>query len=635
MSKEATQVNLSRAISNFKPRAKSVLLPVYEAITNSIYAGANKIDITFQTLQDVTLEALSLEKSHTVANIIITDNGEGFTSDNIKSFSTLYSDYKINLGAKGIGRLSYLKAFENVKICSVTKDMVQVYIKFDLPFTENKIRVKKLNEKQKSETTITLSNCKKDFQTSLTLEQIKRKIIEHFSVLLFFRERQNIQINLSMNDNFECITNNDIPKFNKHPFKITKNNVNNATDIANFNIYYFIDKTLGKDGIEGYYCANERKVEKFKDRGLDIVLPNKTSGMFFITSEYFDDRVNDERDEFTISENETDYLFHWLSFNEIKTKVEGEIYNILKSEFPDIDTWNKKQIAEFKNENPELIGFIDENPKSFFIKKNEKLKALEKMQKLENDFESKKDKKNREQIITEAEKIGALKLTSYLKYRKEIIEQFEKYDFAKETEEEKIRNHILKRGLEGTNYSPVPIEDNNLWLLDDKFMSYNYVASEKAINTLLSGVGLDKTNSNDRFDIGIYSNSENAKRVILIEMKKFSAGYKANGSGIDQLNKYADLLSKSGITEIYLYLIASIDDDFRVILRGRNFVKIFSQDGDVYQGTFGGDNLNAYIQIVSPKALISDAKARNKTFLDFIINKQKIHNTNENKTHQT
>lgn len=629
MSREATQVNLSRAISNFKPRAKSVLLPVYEAITNSIYAGANKIDITFQTLKDVTLEELPLEKSNTIANITITDNGEGFTSDNRKSFSTLYSDYKINLGAKGIGRLSYLKAFENVKICSITKDMFQVYIKFDLPFTENKIRIKKLDKEHKQETTIVLSDCKKDFQTSLTLEQIKNKIIEHFSVLLFFRERQNIQINLSMNDNFECITNNDIPKFNKHPFKITKNNVNNATDIANFNIYYFIDKTSGKDGIEGYYCANERQVEKFKDRGVDITLPSKTSGMFFITSKYFDDRVNDERDEFTISENETDYLFHWLSFNEIKAKVEEEIYNILKSEFPDIDAWNKKQIEEFKNENPELIGFIDENPKSFFIKKNEKLKALEKMQKLENDFESKKSKKNREQIITEAEKIGALKLTSYLKYRKEIIEQFEKYDFAKIDDENKVHNSIIPKYSSGSNYTPIPLENNNLWLLDDKFMSYNYVASEGQLKKIITNINSDATNSSEeRPDIAIYvNNQKNPSKVILIELKKFNSTYKEGVEGLAQLRNYATQLKNEGVQEIYCYLIANIDDKFKNDIIIDDYNKLFSQEGEIWQKYF--EKINTLFHIMSPKALISDAKARNQTFLDFIINKQKIHNTNE------
>jgi hypothetical protein len=41
----------------------------------------------------------------------------------------------------------------------------------------------------------------------------------------------------------------------------------------------------------------------------------------------------------------------------------------------------------------------------------------------------------------------------------------------------------------------------------------------------------------------------------------------------------------------------------------------------IYHGTF--DKVNAYIQIISPNAIISDANARNKTFLD-IIKKSKI-----------
>jgi hypothetical protein len=191
-------------------------------------------------------------------------------------------------------------------------------------------------------------------------------------------------------------------------------------------------------------------------------------------------------------------------------------------------------------------------------------------------------------------------------------------DLTKVDDEEIVRNHFLKRGLEGKDYSPVPVKQNNLWLLDDKFMTYNYVASEKAINTLLDSVGLEKNDSGgDRFDIGIYSNSENGKRVILVEFKKLSANYKENGEGINQLSIYAESLNKSGIDELYLYLIASIDDKFRSnLVNLYKFTRVFSQDGEIYHGSL--NNVNAYIQIVSPKALISDAKARNQTFINMI-----------------
>ena len=188
----------------------------------------------------------------------------------------------------------------------------------------------------------------------------------------------------------------------------------------------------------------------------------------------------------------------------------------------------------------------------------------------------------------------------------------------KEANEEILRNHFLKRGLSGDFYSPVAVNENNLWLLDDKFMTYSYVASEKAIKTLLSAVGLPEPSSADRFDIGIYSNSDSGKRAIIVEFKKLSAGYKENGVGIDQLYNYASQFKQSGVEQIYLYLIAEVDDTFRAMLTGSNrgFNRVFSQAGELYQRSY--DDVNAYIQIVSPKALIADARARNKTFIDMV-----------------
>ena len=83
------------------------------------------------------------------------------------------------------------------------------------------------------------------------------------------------------------------------------------------------------------------------------------------------------------------------------------------------------------------------------------------------------------------------------------------------------------------------------------------------------------------------------------------------------LSTYAKKLQESGIKELYLYLIASVDDNFRDnLVNLYKFTKVFSQDGEIYQGSL--NNLNAHIQIVSPKALIADAKARNKTFIDIV-----------------
>ena len=149
-------------------------------------------------------------------------------------------------------------------------------------------------------------------------------------------------------------------------------------------------------------------------------------------------------------------------------------------------------------------------------------------------------------------------------------------------------------------------------------MTYTYIASERQLKTLLFEI--DNTihsNNDDRFDVAIYSDNKDAKRVILIEFKKFTANYKENGEGITQLYKYAQRLKGSGINEIYLYLIAKIDDDFRSMLISskEGFTRIFSQQGEVYHRSY--NDVNAYIQVISPDALIADAKARNNILLSF------------------
>ncbi|WP_330167553.1 hypothetical protein [Bartonella grahamii] len=87
-------------------------------------------------------------------SISVFDNGDGFTKENIKSFSTYKSDYKIQEGCKGVGRVTYLKIFEEVKIVSFSKDEpnAQISLNFTPQFTQ--VSLKKENgEKAKWWTT--------------------------------------------------------------------------------------------------------------------------------------------------------------------------------------------------------------------------------------------------------------------------------------------------------------------------------------------------------------------------------------------------------------------------------------------------------------------------------------------------
>ena len=97
------------------------LLPLYEAVVNSIQSinQANISDgsIYIKIEREDSLSFLEKENWETdIENIIIHDNGVGFTEDNFKSFNTYASDFKKMLGCKGVGRMIWLKAFGSVKV---------------------------------------------------------------------------------------------------------------------------------------------------------------------------------------------------------------------------------------------------------------------------------------------------------------------------------------------------------------------------------------------------------------------------------------------------------------------------------------------------------------------------------------
>lgn len=107
---------------------------IFEALTNSIHADATTISCTLEsdTFGDIMTDA---GPANRVDKIVIKDNGAGFNDDNYRSFCKYRSDFKKNLGGKGVGRMVYLKVFEKVEIVSeIEGENIKVSFDFDLDF---------------------------------------------------------------------------------------------------------------------------------------------------------------------------------------------------------------------------------------------------------------------------------------------------------------------------------------------------------------------------------------------------------------------------------------------------------------------------------------------------------------------
>ena len=129
--------NLSGRVRNTPLPLANALLPLYEAVINSIHAiddrglSTNEGQIQIEILRKLREAELDFgdgkkkrgpDSLEEIIGFRITDNGVGFTDDNMKSFETLDSEHKAARGGRGIGRLLWLKAFKRVTVESVFAD---------------------------------------------------------------------------------------------------------------------------------------------------------------------------------------------------------------------------------------------------------------------------------------------------------------------------------------------------------------------------------------------------------------------------------------------------------------------------------------------------------------------------------
>jgi len=122
-------IDLVGRIRNTKLPAKHGLMPVFEAIVNSIHAieeRGNRDGLVRVRIQRDGQTAIEDDvHGNTLARIVgfvVEDNGAGFNKQNFKSFETADSLAKKDKGGKGIGRITWLKAFDHALVESTYQE---------------------------------------------------------------------------------------------------------------------------------------------------------------------------------------------------------------------------------------------------------------------------------------------------------------------------------------------------------------------------------------------------------------------------------------------------------------------------------------------------------------------------------
>lgn len=621
---------------------------IYEAITNAIHANATQITCIFKSFDNPIKDEngeieLSFQKVHAIT---VKDNGDGMNDENYDSFCRYRSEYKKDLGAKGVGRLVFLKVYDSAKYRS---QLVALQEERNFLFIRN-FDTKKLNttpcKTDSNITEITLTTLSKNYynidkhvdrRINLDLDKIKEKVLLNLIPTLFFYKKKGVDITIDfldgMTNESKTINSSDIPDFINLPFNVQ----NKEGEKIDFILNHKIEDKPGR--LYAFYCANNRTVAEFADKDFKLSLPYGYSGFLLLESKYFDERVNNERNDFSIFPIKTD-AYSTLSWEMINDSLKDIITELVKEGIPGTEQINKQKLKEIHDERPYLIPYIDEKDIDIagFMDKKQIIDSAKKH------FDKAKERvleSAGKQEYTDAELMDAINLTqnelvSYINDRAQIIERLKTLIDKKERVEEVIHNLFMEKGSEADYFC---VGKNNLWLLDDRFTTYSYAASDKRIKDILQQIGEEEGDTEiplDKPDLSLFfsQNPDQSQKLksVLIEIKPFDFKSKPDRkkfAGIQQLVDYVEAFkNKEKIEEIFAFLITDVDEKLADRLRKDDYTPLFSVHSSIFHRFY--KELGISIYVISAKSIVDDAEARNKVFLDIVKKQNRLRNIFKN-----
>lgn len=652
------QIDIRGKINEKKLSYSSTLLPLFEAVVNSIHA-IEEYTPTAKGLIDIDLirsnqKQIDFDKSQSLPEITdfqIKDNGIGFNNKNYESFNFAHSTYKERKGGKGIGRFTWLRAFSKAEIESRFLEDDSWHIrKFNFEPTQNGIEkhsIEPVNGNDSAYTLVRLKGLKEDYRKwcNNDAEDIALKIIEHCFVYFLSESCPIIQIHdlgstVVVNDLFRLFTKGQVRSksidIRKNPFKLSlvklySNKVDNRI----------------------HYCANTREVINDK---LSLEIPELDNFLYdsdnvpfsiavYVEGDFLDKNVNDERTTITFGRGDIEFPDQ-ITQDELRTVIAQEIYSEFTEQIDQLSEKRFTRVKEFVTQHPryrQLLKYkqseIRRIPSTLNEEKMEielfkiqqalelevKKEASSVLNSIDDDEDLMAFNSNHEALYSKIIEVGNSKLSDYVIHRKLVLDLFERLLKAK-TPEKAV--HKLIFPLQKLS-DEVGFEDHNLWMIDEKLSYHKYLASDKKFKTLEPL----NSDSNDRPDIIVFNkpfafanDNKPYESIVLVEFKRpMRDDYNDDENPIQQINRYAREIIQGEAkdkndrefdcrsnTPIYAYIVCDLTKKLKSYATDGGYKQLPSGNGYF----FFNDNYNMYVEILSFDKLLNDSKERNKVLFD-------------------
>lgn len=612
----------------------TIQTPLFEAIANSLDAGASQVIIRlYPTVGEKEgLESGNLPKR--VEEYDVEDNGEGFTEENRKAFVEAYTENKKASGGKGIGRFAALRFFDHVDIESDTGDS-HISARFSLGFEE-------LNEFRESlggapKKTILSFRGKSEFsskQDVLNGDSLPSAIKAHFMARLIL-ERENgkprtIVICCPASGASRAITPDSLPHLSKYEWRHEK-----------IETPFLIRRgVLQENGARpiAYLCADNRAVEEIKP--LSELPKNSGAGtlVVLVTGKYLDENVTDDRQSFDLS---SPTMLAPVTLDDLVSGVVSNLSAFVKDVYPTLDSDNKREEEAAISAAPYLASFIKSTDVTVkhadsLVKKAKQAFEKEKEDAKEAFIRALKgksiDPEGFERACTRFSSVSAITLGEYICYRQVLAEALASIAKSKVALESDLHRLFMKmqsstRGDDG-RLSPLC----DLWLLDDRFMTYAYAASDTSLKRICSEIHAHDSKvfrEAIRPDLFLFfsdSTDGDCGDAVVVELKGPNASERERMTAPGEIAR--NLLSvrnmHPGLSRIWGYIIMKIGTNESQALFSDDYIPLFTTGGKNKLYVKYLKNANTYVTVVAPEALADDAIARNKIFIDIL--KTKIDN---------
>ena len=666
------ETNLSGRLRNTSLPASHGLMPLFEAVVNSIHSieelgsDFSSADITVSIIRSNQTSLSLKDTKSTLEKIVgfkIVDNGSGFNDVNLKSFKTLDSDHKIYKGCRGVGRLLWLKAFDNIKIRSIYEtDNGLNGREFSFDVLEG---VKHLSEFQdnliKRETVVELKDFQEKYRLAVpkTLEAISTALLEH---CLWYFVRDGGCPSINVVDATDSVSLDDLYEQYMHEAAYSEDlSVGEHT----FSITHIKFRASSSNTHALSFCAANRLV---KEESLSNKIPGMHSKLYddsgefiyscYVSSPYLDDKVRSERTGFDIEEN-VDGLFEGkeISLKMIREAIFPKIKEHLTAELSKNIKDSKERVEKFVAEKAPryrpILNRLSEDAliidptisnKDLDIHLHKHLSALEREilekghdiliphqgENLENYYD---------RVRAYLEDVSDMKksdLADYLCHRKVVIDLLEKAlerdEKGKYVTEDIIHQLIMPMGKDSNS---APTADCNLWLLDEKLAFHDYLASDKTLNSMPI-TGSTETKEPDICGLNVYDNpilmsegnSLPLASIVVVEIKRPMRNDAKSGEEKDPIEQALGYLKRiregnaqtpsgrlipnSSDIPGYCYIVCDLTQS--VIDRCDMHDLTVTSD---HMGYFGyKSKYKAYVEVISFDKLVDSAKKRNRAFFD-------------------